>query len=133
MDTRKRGNTSEMQVTSIRLEPELKERLRKISGEQGYQTLIREVLWQFVEQQMVLGEMQSYSSEDWRLPGRGNCFALSSPSPVLSISDIRATFRAVSQQEEQCAITGQRIQPQQEMLLGLTTNGEMIALSMAIA
>jgi hypothetical protein len=29
--------------------------------------------------------------------------------------------------------TGQRIQPQQEMLLGLTTNGEMIAISMAIA
>jgi len=49
------------------------------------------------------------------------------------MSDIRVTFRAVSQQEEQCAITGQRIQPQQEMLLGLTINGEMIALSMAIA
>ncbi len=29
MDTRKRVSTSEMQVTSIRLEPELKERLRE--------------------------------------------------------------------------------------------------------
>ncbi|MBE9182248.1 hypothetical protein IQ268_27225 [Oculatella sp. LEGE 06141] len=124
MDTRKRGSTSEMQVTSIRLEPELKERLREISGEQGYQTLIREVLWQFVEQQMGENEVQSYSSEDRRSPSR---------PPLLSMSDIRATFRAVSQQEEQCAITGQRIQPQQEMLLGLTTNGEIIALSMAIA
>jgi predicted DNA-binding protein len=132
MDTRKRGSTSEMQVTSIRLEPKLKERLREISGEQGYQTLIREVLWQFVDQQMVsdevrwrsLSERESYAAEDRRSP---------SHPPLLSMSDIRATFRAVSQQEEQCAITGQRIQPQQEMLLGLTTNGEMIALSMAIA
>ena len=118
MDTRKRGSTSEMQVTSIRLEPELKERLREISGEQGYQTLIREVLWQFVDQQMVsdevrwrsLSERESYSVEDRR--------SLSHP-PLLSMSDIRATFRAVSQQEEQCAITGQHIQPQQEMLLGV--------------
>jgi hypothetical protein len=124
MDTRKRGSTSEMQVTSIRLEPELKERLREISGEQGYQTLIREILWQFVEQQMGPDEVRPYSAEDRRSP---------SHPPLLSMSDIRATFRAVSQQEEQCAITGQRIQPQQEMLLGLTTNGEIIALSMAIA
>lgn len=60
MDTRKRGSTSEMQVTSIRLEPELKDRLREISGEQGYQTLIREVLWQFVEQQMRADEVRPY-------------------------------------------------------------------------
>jgi len=113
-----------MQVTSIRLEPELKERLREISGEQGYQTLIREVLWQFVEQQMRADEVRPYSAEDRRSP---------SHPPLLSMSDIRATFRAVSQQEEQCALTGQRIQRQQEMLLGLTTNGEIIALSMAIA
>jgi predicted DNA-binding protein len=80
-----------MQVTSIRLEPELKERLREISGEQGYQTLIREVLWQFVEQQMgadalrwrSLSKEESYSSEDRRLPRRGNCFASSSHSPLL--------------------------------------------------
>lgn len=58
MGTRKRGNTSEMQVASIRLEPELKERLREISGQQGYQTLIREVLWQFVEQQMGENEVR---------------------------------------------------------------------------
>jgi predicted DNA-binding protein len=130
-----------MQVTSIRLEPKLKERLREISGEQGYQTLIREVLWQFVEQQIEadevrwrsLSERESYSAEDRRLLQRGNCFAPPSQPPLLSMLDIQVTFRAVSQQEEQCAITGQRIQPQQEMLLGLTTNGEMIALSMAIA
>jgi len=133
MDTRKRGSTSEMQVTSIRLEPELKERLREISGEQGYQTLIREVLWQFVEQQSVPDGEPSRRVKQGRFPKKGNCFAPPAHPPLLSMSDIRATFRAVSQQEDQCAITGQRIQPQQEMLLGLTINGEIITLSRAIA
>ena len=68
MDTRKRGSTSEMQVTSIRLEPELKERLREISGEQGYQTLIREVLWQFVDQQMVSDEVRWRSLSERESP-----------------------------------------------------------------
>jgi hypothetical protein len=120
MDTRKRGSTSEMQVTSIRLEPELKERLREISGEQGYQTLIREVLWQYVDQQMGVDEVRPYSAEDRRSP---------SLPPLLSMSDIRVTFRAVAQQEQQCAITGQLIRPQQSMCLGLTMTGNMVPLS----
>jgi hypothetical protein len=82
MDTRKRGSTSEMQVTSIRLEPELKERLREISGEQGYQTLIREILWQLVDQQMVSDEVrwhslskgESYSVENRRSPSHPHCY-----------------------------------------------------------
>jgi hypothetical protein len=129
MDTRKRGSTSEMQVTSIRLEPELKERLREISGEQGYQTLIREVLWQFVEQQMgadevcwrSLSERESYSVEDRQSP---------SHPPLLSMSDIRATFKAIAQQEENCALTGQIIEPQQTIWLGLTVSGELVPLSL---
>jgi hypothetical protein len=133
MDTRKRGNTSEMQVTSIRLEPELKERLRQISGEQGYQTLIREVLWQFVEQQMRADEVRPYSAEDRRLPRRGSCSAPPSYPPLLSMSDIRATFRAVAQQEERCAITNQLIQPQQTMCLGLTTTGKIVPLHQRIS
>jgi hypothetical protein len=66
MDTRKRGSTSEMQVTSIRLEPELKERLREISGEQGYQTLIRDVPWRFVERQVRPDDLLHDGS--WQLP-----------------------------------------------------------------
>jgi hypothetical protein len=115
MDTRKRGATTEMQVTSIRLEPELKERLRQMSGEQGYQTLIRDVLWQFVEQQPVLGEQQF------------------SQVRLLSRSDIRATFEAIAQHEERCAITGQLIQPRQVMRLGLTLAGELVPLSSRLA
>ncbi len=111
MDTRKSGSTSEMQVTSIRLERELKGRLRELSGEQGYQCLIREVLRQFVEQRTVTAR---------RPP---------SQPPLLSRSDIRATFQVIAQQKERCAITGQLIQPQQSMWLGLTTTGELVPLS----
>ena len=112
MDTRKPDSTSEMQVTSIRLERELKERLRELSAEQGYQTLIREILWQFVEQRTVATELRSPSQ-----------------SPLLSQSDIRATFEAIAQREEHCALTGQLIQPQQPMKLGLTITGELVPLS----
>ncbi len=99
-----------MQVTSIRLEPELKERLREISGEQGYQTLIRDILWQFVEQ----------TSVD---PVGASC-----PTPLLARSEIRAKFRAIAQREERCAISGDVIQPQQMMWLGLTTTGRIVSL-----
>lgn len=123
MDTRKRGSTSEMQVTSIRLEPELKERLREISGEQGYQTLIREVLWQFVDQQAGTDRERSRADEERRSP---------SHLPLLSTSDIRATFRAIAQQEQRCAVTGQVIHPRQIMDLGLTTTGELVPLTTEI-
>ncbi len=126
MDTRKRGSTSEMQVTSIRLEPELKEQLREISGEQGYQTLIRDVLWRFVEQQ---ARPDNLLHDGNRQPKRGNGFALPSSPSMFSISDIRATFRAVAQQEQRCAITGQLIRPQQPMWLRLTRTGNMVPLS----
>jgi len=126
MDTRKRGSTSEMQVTSIRLEPELKERLREISGEQGYQTLIRDVLWRFVEQQ---ARPDNLLHDGNRQPQRENGFALLSYPSMFSMSDIRATFRAVAQQEQRCAITGQLIRPQQPMWLGLTMTGNMVPLS----
>jgi len=127
MDTRKRGSTSEMQVTSIRLEPELKERLREISGEQGYQTLIRDVLWQFVEQQARPVELLHDGNRQF--PQRESGFVLPSYPSMFSISDIRATFRAVAQQEQRCAITGQLIRPQQPMWLGLTMTGNIVPLS----
>jgi hypothetical protein len=111
MDTRKSSSTSEMQVTSIRLERELKERLRELSGEQRYQTLIREVLWQFVEQRSMPLEQQSPSQ-----------------TSLLSRSDIRAT-EAIAQREEHCALTGQLIQPQRPMRLGLTITGKLVPLS----
>jgi hypothetical protein len=135
MDTHKRGATPDMQVTSIRLEPELKERLRQISGERGYQFLMREVLWQFVEQQVFFEPLQSMSRARVALPWKDDALenlekqSISSQSSRLSKHDIRVIFRAIAQQEEQCAMTGQLIQPQQMMWLGFTKAGTLVPLS----
>ncbi|EKQ68702.1 hypothetical protein OsccyDRAFT_3248 [Leptolyngbyaceae cyanobacterium JSC-12] len=106
MHTLTRTPTTEMEVTSIRLERELKEKLKELSGNQGYQALIRDILWNYVQQRS--GEY----------------------SPSISRTDIRATLAATAQQEEQCALTGKLIRPNEPMLLGLTLNGVMIPLSL---
>lgn len=105
MQTLPRISTTEMEVTSIRLERELKDRLKALAGNRGYQALIREVLWQYVQQK----------SED--------------NSPQISRQDIRASMAATAEQEERCALTGLVIRPQEAMLLGLTLSGEMVPLS----
>jgi metal-responsive CopG/Arc/MetJ family transcriptional regulator len=97
-----RTPTTEMEVTSIRLERDLKERLKHIAGRQGYQALIRDVLWDYVRQQEDEG------------------------TPSWSREDIRVSITAIAQQEQHCALTGTSIHPQEEMVLGLTTSGEWI-------
>jgi metal-responsive CopG/Arc/MetJ family transcriptional regulator len=100
----KRVPTTEMEVTSIRLERELKEKLKEISGHQGYQALIRDVLWRFVQQKS--GEYrQSYS-----------------------VTDIRATMPAIANSEERCCITGEVIAANDSFLLGWTNNGDLVPL-----
>ncbi|AFZ04084.1 hypothetical protein [Calothrix sp. PCC 6303] len=106
MHTILRTPTTDMEVTSIRLERELKEKLKEISGNQGYQALIRDILWNYVQQK----------SGEWK--------------PRFSQDDIRVTLAATAQQEERCALTGQLISPQQQMLLGLTQSGDMVPLSL---
>jgi hypothetical protein len=105
MYTLNRTATTDMEVTSIRLERDLKERLKDLAGNQGYQALIRDVLWNYVQQK----------SGDYK--------------PQFSRNDIRASIEAIAQQEERCALTGTLIRPQEPMLLGLTSQGEMIPLS----
>jgi hypothetical protein len=105
MYTINRTATTEMEVTSIRLERELKEKLKELSGNQGYQALIRDVLWHYVQQKS--GGYQ----------------------PQFSRDDIRASVEATAQKEERCVLTGELIRPHEPMLLGLTTNGEMVPLS----
>jgi len=105
MPTIMRTSTTEMEVTSIRLERELKERLKELSGNQGYQALIRDILWNYVQQK----------SGDFTSP--------------IARSEIRATIAATAQQEERCTLTGKPIYPNEPMLLGLTTTGVMIPLS----
>ncbi|MBD0337097.1 MAG: hypothetical protein ICV62_16540 [Cyanobacteria bacterium Co-bin13] len=106
MQTLSRVSTSEMEVTSIRLERDLKEKLKLLAGNRGYQALIRDVLWQYVEQ----------SSGDYQ--------------PQVNRDEIRASFEAKAERQELCALTGTLIQPQEPMLLGLTPQGTLVPLSL---
>mgnify|MGYP001031060835 CR=1 FL=1 len=103
---RPRTPTTEMEVTSIRLERELKQRLKALAGGQGYQALIREILW---------GYVLRHSPE----------------AATLAAEDIQASFPATAHQLQRCALTGQAIRPQEPMLLGLTTDGKLVPLSPA--
>lgn len=105
MHTLTRTSTTDMEVTSIRLERELKEKLKELSGNQGYQALIRDVLWDYVRQKS--GDFGSQ----------------------ISRAEIRVTTPAIAQQEEHCTLTGKLIRPNESMLLGLTTSGVMVPLS----
>lgn len=103
--TAKKTPTTDMQVTSIRLETELKERLRLLSGNQGYQSLIRDILWEYVERNE-----------------RSHCSRL-------ALGDLRATIPATAQKEEVCELTGAAIAPHSPMLLGLTLAGKFVPVS----
>ncbi|MBD2536008.1 hypothetical protein H6G97_44485 [Nostoc flagelliforme FACHB-838] len=105
MLTSARIPTTNMEVTSIRLEGEVKKKLKEVAGNQGYQALIRDVLWNYVQQK----------SGEWK--------------PRFSRADIRASIAATAQQEERCVLTGQLIQSQEPMLLGLVSNGDIVPLS----
>ncbi|MEL6221873.1 MAG: hypothetical protein AAFR31_04430 [Cyanobacteria bacterium J06627_8] len=97
-----RTPTTDMEVTSIRLERDLKEHLKRIAGRQGYQALIRDVLWDYVQQQ-TKGKQKSWSRED-----------------------IRASVAAIAQKEEECVLTGTKIHPHEDMILGLTFDGDWV-------
>lgn len=105
MYTINRTSTTEMEVTSIRLERELKEHLKELAGNQGYQALIRDVLWDYVRQKS--GEFQ----------------------PQVSRDQIWSSMEAIAQQEQRCALTGALIRPHEPMLLGLIASGELLPLS----
>jgi hypothetical protein len=91
-----------MPVTSIRLETELKERLKALAGNEGYQKLVRDVLWRFVEDNQ----------------------------PPLTPADIRATVNAIAQRDQPCTLTGELIAAGQPMLLGLIEDGRMVAIAL---
>lgn len=105
MPTLTRVSTTEMDVTSIRLERSLKEKLKALAGDRGYQALIRDILWQYVEQ----------------APGEGPAC----PDPT----DICASIGAVAEQDQVCALTGQPIPRHAPMRLGLTAQGRLVPLA----
>ena len=105
MRTLSRTSTTEMEVTSIRLERSLEDKLKELSGNQGYQALIRDILWNYVQQK----------SGDYR--------------PQFSKADIRGTMEATARRDESCVLTGKLIQESEPMLLGLTIHGDLVPLS----
>ncbi|HSM84230.1 MAG TPA: hypothetical protein VLS96_21240 [Nodosilinea sp.] len=98
-----------MDVTSIRLERTLKEKLKALAGERGYQALIRDILWQYVEQ----------------TPGV--------PPTQIQPNDLCASFGAVAEQDQVCSLTGQPIPRHAPMRLGLTAQGQLVPLSVDAA
>lgn len=100
--TRTRTSTTKMEVTSIRLERELKKKLKELSGTTGYQALIRDVLWNYVQQK----------SGNYR--------------PQFSASDIRAFIDAIAQKDEICVLTGRLIPEGAPLRLGLTVRGDLV-------
>lgn len=113
MPTLSRVSTTDMEVTSIRLERSLKEKLKALAGSRGYQALIRDVLWQYVEQGIA------------ERPTEGTA-----EGPVqIQADDICASFGAVAEREQVCALTGTSILPNAPMRLGLTAQGRLVPLS----
>ncbi len=105
MRTLTRTSTTDMEVTSIRLERALKDKLKELAGNQGYQALVRDILWNYV--QLKSGEYR----------------------PQFSRSDIRASFDGVAQRDECCVLTGKFMSEGEPILLGLTINGDLVPLS----
>ena len=104
MPTLTRVSTTEMDVTSIRLERSLKEKLKALAGDRGYQALIRDILWQYVDQ------------------------TPAAPAQ-LTASDICASFGAVAEQDQVCALTGKPILVNDPMRLGVTAQGKLVPIS----
>lgn len=96
--------TTEMQVTSIRLERSLIDKLKALSGDSGYQSLLRDVLWDYVNQHA------------------GN-------ASQIRREDIRTVMVAEAQRAERCALTGREIEPFEEMWMALTTDDRLVPLS----
>ena len=99
--------TTEMQVTSIRFERELIDKLKELAGHQGYQALVRDVLWDYVRQH----------SDD--------------PEFRISRQQIRTIIAAEAQRQERCALTGTDIQPHEEMWMAFTVDNQLLPISEA--
>ena len=105
MNNLNRTSTTQMEVTSIRLERTLKDSLKKLSGSQGYQALIRDILWNYVQQK----------SGEYR--------------PNFTEADLRACVQAKAQKDESCVLTGKLIQEGDDFLLALTIHGDFVPVS----
>ncbi|MEL6493345.1 MAG: hypothetical protein AAFV85_15490 [Cyanobacteria bacterium J06634_6] len=97
--------TTEMQVTSIRFERELIDKLKSLAGSQGYQSLVREILWDHVKH---------HSDE---------------PAFQIKREDIRTILAGEARKPERCALTGNMIEPNEELWMAWTTDNQLVPLS----
>lgn len=88
-----------MQVTSIRFERSLIDRLKEMAGDKGYQALVREVLWDYVKQD---------------------------EPETIERSQIRSIVEAIAYRNEVCALTGEAIAEGEDMALGLLGSGKWV-------
>ncbi|MGY6528977.1 MAG: hypothetical protein ACXITR_03525 [Cyanobacterium sp.] len=100
-----RTSTTQMEVTSIRLEKSLKDSLKSLSGSQGYQTLIRDILWNYVQQK----------SGEYR--------------PNFAKTDIRATIEGIARKDESCVLSGKLISQGEPLFLALSIYGDFVPVS----
>ena len=106
MAVKKSSSTKEMQVTSIRFERSLITSLKQLAGAKGYQSLVREILWDYVNQNSGAPKQDSASIQ------------------------IRAVMPAQSYRAEVCAITGDPIPADEEMWLGWTTDDQLVPIGL---
>jgi acid phosphatase class B len=92
-----------MQVTSIRLERSLIDKLKARAGSSGYQSLMRDILWNYVN--------------------------AGGDAERISQAEIRTVIAAEARRQEQCALTGRTIEPYEEMWLAMTDNDKLVPLS----
>ena len=93
-------STSNMKVTSIRLEEELINELKKQKHPEGYQFLIRKVLWNYVRRS---ANKSKYDST--HIEGYMNGFA---------------------QMEQTCVLTGKYIAKGEACQFGITIDGSLV-------
>ncbi|MEL6556365.1 MAG: hypothetical protein AAFQ63_23365 [Cyanobacteria bacterium J06621_11] len=105
MALRTQTTTTEMQVTSIRFERELIDKLKALAGSQGYQSLVREILWDYVKQ---------HSDE---------------PAFQIKRENIRTVLAGEAKKQERCALTGNVIEPNEELWMAWTTDNQLVPLS----
>ena len=106
MALKARPSTTEMQVTSIRFEKELIDRLKEMAGSQGYQSLVREVLWNHINQRCDRHPFQ------------------------IKREDIRTIMAAEAVRPERCTLTGDTIEPQQKMWMAMTVDEQLVPVSL---
>lgn len=98
--------TTEMKVTSVRLEKELIKLLKEQKYPDGYQSLMRKVLWDYIKRNA--GQYK----------------------PNLDENSIEGKFEGRTNREQVCALTGRIIPKGERCMFGITTDGNIVPVAL---